>query len=83
MEHAATEEHSKDLLRINLLLESVLAEATTRVVSLGLTVAWLLSCHVVDLALLRISETSVRGGYFLERVCRLWRLILVGMQLDG
>ena len=83
MEHAAAEEHSKDLLWVNFLLESVLAEATARVVPLWLTVAWLLSCHVVDLALLRISETSVRGGYFLERVCSLWRLILIGMQLNG
>lgn len=84
MEHAAAEEHAEDLLRVNLLLEPVLAEAASAAgrVTRGLAVAWLLASHVVYFALLGVCQACISSGDFLERVCGLRRLILVWMQLD-
>lgn len=85
VEHSAAEKHAEDLLWVNFLLESVLAEATAaaRGLPAGLTVARFLSGHIIHSTLFRIGETGIRGGYFLECICGLWCLILIRMQLDS
>ena len=80
-EETATEEHSENLVRINLLLELALAEAATS--ARRLHVAWLFACLVVHPTLLAVGEASIGCTNLLEGLVGLRRPVLVRVQLDG
>ena len=74
-------EHVEDFLRVNSLLELVLAEVLSLMLWGTLVVSWLFPCQIVHLAFLRVCQTSICCAYFLKRVSCLWSMVLIGVEL--